>query len=258
MDQLAAESLVAAIGMDRILRPGPLKVGAGDRQNAAELSARIARLVRGVVFDSQPAGHVPPPPLDWQEVRERLELDPTPAQLAENLAALDGDDEALPVADAIGRAWAYLRARAPLRVRDGATGPRPAEPADADLLAYRRTYAAVSDPLTVYRDLRAHTITRGQVDALRTVYPAIYAESRAAVAAALADYAARAPRSELAGRKSQALGILLGAPTTRPTLAQALQEALRADEGKDQGPKQGGPLEIADAGQTATQRVEAR
>lgn len=257
MDPLAAESLVAAIGMDRVLRPGALKVGSGDRQNAADVVPRLTRLVRGAIADRSPAAHSPPPALDWESVREQLETEPTPDQLAENLSALDGDEEALPVADVIGRAWAYLRSRAPIRSRETATGPRPVVPADADLLAFRRTYAAVSDPLSVLRDLRAHTLTRAQVDVLRTVYPSLYDATRSAVAAALADVAARAPRSELEARKSRVLGILLGVPTTRPSLSQALQAALAPEQGEDQGPKQGGPLELADRGETPTQRAEA-
>lgn len=93
---------------------------------------------------------------------------------------------------------------------------RPFRPADAEVAKFARYVAAVENPAGVLEDMAAGAVIREVLEALRTVYPAVYADVRQRLAQRLASHG-----SALDYRQRLSLGLRLNfpaAPSLRPRL----------------------------------------
>lgn len=147
--------------------------------------------------------------------------------------------------------------------------PRASQDEKARFMRYAR---AVNDPVTVVEDLRAGKITREGVEAVRVVYPQLYAQIQQAAVSRLADL-----KRPISYAQRVQLSILLGVPgdpSLQPKALSALQSTYAnggqsggmssppasgqmAPAGGAPGPQLRQTLKLAQATQTATQALEA-
>ena len=85
--------------------------------------------------------------------------------------------------------------------------PREYEPSSIELAKFERYVAAVENPMSVIEDLESGTITREGVEALRTVYPNMYARIQSQVMEQIQQH------PNMAYAKKIQLGILLDVPS---------------------------------------------
>lgn len=131
--------------------------------------------------------------------------------------------------------------------------PRP--PSPAAIAKFGRYAQAVEDPLSVVDDMRRGRITREGVDALRTVYPAIYEQAKTAVLSAMHD-----KKKPLSWEEETQLGILLGvstSPLQDPAAVRAMQAAYATPPPAPAASNGGSlkPLNLAGPAQTASQKL---
>jgi hypothetical protein len=125
---------------------------------------------------------------------------------------------------------------------------------DAEIAQFSRYMEAVDDPTMVFTAAQKGTLTRDHVEAVKAVYPAIYAEMQTKIMESLA-----VSRSPLPFRKRIQLGILLDIPTDKtlsPEFMQAIQGTYKAtgpQDAESPPPTLSRPLTVAGSLQTATQ-----
>lgn len=130
---------------------------------------------------------------------------------------------------------------------------------DTEISRFMRYAAAIDDPLVVLREAKSGTLTRDQVDAVKTVYPKLYEEMRVEVMRSVVETKKALPYD----RRIQ-LGILLDIPTDKslsPDFQRAIQATYASDEQAGAGsppPTLSRPIEIAGAYQTGTQQAVER
>lgn len=103
----------------------------------------------------------------------------------------------------------------------------PAQPPPAEMAKFLRTFDAVSDPTTVLKSLEKGDITPEQVDALRVVYPEMYAQVQRTITAAVAEQGDK----KLPYGKVLALSQLFNTPldpSLQPAFVAAQQAAIAA------------------------------
>lgn len=206
---------------------------------------------------------------------ELAEAAADPQALAQRLAKNVG-----PLADVAPRTSAQLTARAvaaakflherapkppasfdtatPLRRRDSW------RPSSGDLQKWERYVAAVEDPMSVLDDLEAGRLAPESVDALRAIYPQLYAEIVQTVAKQFDQLGA-----DPSYAKRLQLSLLLGAPfdeTMRPAFVATMQQsyAMEVQAPEQQAgavkPTAAGmsKLTVADKAKTSSERVLSR
>lgn len=172
----------------------------------------------------------------------------------------------------------YLTSKLPPRLPPDPLDPKakPLAPSQEQKEAFLRAYKAVDDPLSVVDDLRDGKLHPDSIDALKTVYPPLYAQVQSAAVKAAAD----GKFQDLTPQKRAALGIMLNIPIPEltPEYIMARQQAYVVGlsvgpaaspgmDGKPQsgpGPKPTGgnrrsrPMEMASAKPTlAVDRMES-
>jgi hypothetical protein len=105
---------------------------------------------------------------------------------------------------------ALLRDKMPVRAPADPLDPkrRAPPPSYAEQARWLRYYDAVTDPLGVVDDLRSGRMSIEGVEVLKTVYPALFARTRDAVAGAMAD----GKLGKLTSQQRVGLGVLLDLP----------------------------------------------
>lgn len=159
----------------------------------------------------------------------------------------------------VARGRAYLAAtqpqgrRLPGQIFSPRTEP---QPSPEQMRAWLRRVEAVDNPLSVLDSLREGTISREQVDALRSVYPQLYARIREEALRQIGDAA-----SPLSYQDRIRLGVLLDAPTDpslEPSTLAVLQGTFRtAGEAPGQPPTQPAPR-VSQQLATGTERIAQR
>jgi len=125
---------------------------------------------------------------------------------------------------------------------------------DAERAKFMRAFEAIEDPTIVLRAAKSGTLTRDHVEAVKAVYPELYAKIRQQVAESLVS-----SKSELPYSRRIQLGILLGIPTDRtlaPDFMQAIQGSFPSagEPGAESPPPTlSRPIQVASALETATQ-----
>ena len=125
---------------------------------------------------------------------------------------------------------------------------------DAEASSMRRYMEAADDPTMVYEAARKGTLTREHVEAVKAIYPKLYAEMQVAVMESLAS-----SRQKLSYARRIQLGILLDIPTDKtlsPDFQKAVQGTYQASGPQDAEsppPTLSRPIDVATGLQTATQ-----
>lgn len=269
-DMLAADLLDRAAGV------------LGVRAVAARTEAAVARGIGNVVgkaANDNAAGIAPPrvtpkrppgtPREQYAKISEQLrQVATNPERTVENVSRSVGNmhDLSPRMSDALVatvlRGTDYLRSKLP----KGHTDPYALQPqlqkervADADVSRFMRQYDIVNSPLTVFDEVRKGTLTREHVEALKVVYPDLYAELRSQVVERLVE-----TKTELPYRQRIQLGILLDIPSDK-SLSPAFQKAIQAtypngaEAGAESPPQQDAPrLKLSDPTMTATEAAASR
>ena len=254
---IPGESLLAAVGLTKFLEPGAVRITGAIQARAdkwADGSLMRREIKRFLAGDE--GEEIEPAAFDYKETLERLVRPISADDIAESVTGISDADTALDFIVCASRACDYLSTLAPRRTRNGIMGPRPVDPDDLAIAAFRRTYTAVNDPSSVLANLRAGTLSSAEVKALISCYPEIYETIRMAVFDVLADMgAAKGPTWEPPTKVIRGLETLLA---TR-TLDKKLQDALQAHfQGEDQTAEKpaGKPLNAgADSLVTPTQKI---
>lgn len=129
---------------------------------------------------------------------------------------------------------------------------------DAEISKFMRTAQAVDDPLIVLQEAKNGTLTRDHVEAVKAVYPNLYAEMQTTVMRYVVD-----SKQELPYDKRIQLGILLDIPTDKslsPDFLRAVQATYSDAEkaGTESPSSQSVAPQIAGSVQTATQGAVER
>lgn len=129
---------------------------------------------------------------------------------------------------------------------------------DAEISQFMRYAQAVDDPLIVLREAKTGTLTRDHVDAVKNVYPNLYAEMQTTVMRYVVD-----SKQELPYDRRVQLGILLDIPTDKslsPAFMRAIQATYSDAEkaGAESPPSTSVAPQIAGSVQTATQGAVER
>jgi hypothetical protein len=251
------EALLAAIGVDALLSPEPLRVTAETRREAGKLGATIRKDLRRFLTAAEFDRDRPLPAFKYREALELLTEQLDASHIAEKLGALKDEAEKMALDVAAGAALAYLRQLLPRRARQTSTGPQTVDPNMADLSAFRRAHAVVNRPLLVLEDLNEGALASDQMDAIAAVYPSIYDVIRQEVFLALADIKAKRPRFELSTKKDKQLQVLLQTRTWNAELARDMQKAFAEVEAAAQSGGGGAPSGPSPM-DTPTRRIEAR
>lgn len=254
----------------------------GVRTVAARTEAAVSRGISEVIgkaANDNAVGIAPPrvtvkrpsgtPREQYDKISSQLrQVTTNPARLVENVSRGVGNmhDVSPRLTDALVattmRGMDYLATKLP----KGHADPYALQPqfqkervADADVSRFMRSYDAVNTPLSVFDEARKGTLTRDHVEALKVVYPDLYANLRSQVLERLVS-----SRSELPYAKRIQLGILLDIPadkTLSPEFIQAIQGTYTASEqaGADAPSPAAAPkLNIAQPTMTATESAATR
>jgi hypothetical protein len=175
--------------------------------------------------------------------------------------------ETMHAVGAATRGAMYLQEKLPVGLTDPKSfTPRTSRPTPSadEIQTFARIYEAVNKPLAVARDFANGTVTRDQVDALKTVYPAIYSWMQTETMKRLSDMDARGV--EVPYEKRQIFDMLFdldgaGERTLEPDFAAKYGPAIGAKLGpsKDDtstGPApRPGPTKLGTRYQTGTDRL---
>lgn len=160
------------------------------------------------------------------------------------------------VTDTLAAKYAYMKATMPALHRYGLKGV--GEPAPSEVAKWARIVKALEDPLSVVDDLGNLNLTREAVEAVQTVYPALYEEIRNNLMESVGEL-----REELPYTARLQLSLLFRVPveaTAAPEVVAGLQQILNAPPKQpvQMQPRQGTPGPIPTAEPTTAQRLTER
>jgi hypothetical protein len=127
-------------------------------------------------------------------------------------------------------------------------------PSDAEVSRFERHLAAVSNPLSIYDNLKQGTVTKEAVEALQAVYPELYTDIQKRLLEGLGGV-----KEQLPYAKRLALSQLFNVPMVtamKPDMLALLQSSFAQKQQAGGPPPPGGPpVDIAKGAATNTQRI---
>lgn len=170
---LIGEALLGTTGILRALEPGPVRVTRSQLAQADRLPAEVRERLDAFLEaeDFRKVGE--PRTLNYERMLELLTEPITEARLRENVDGWAEQVLADEYADALGRAWAYLQGKIPIKRREHLTGDENVRPSDLELARFRRVFEVVEDPLSVLERVAEGALLPDEVTVLQEVYPAI-------------------------------------------------------------------------------------
>lgn len=263
MDEaLIGDLLLAVVGLDRVLGDEPVKITQAMREGAQRLPAKMIRELRRFLLADSFDRFVPPAPINYKRVLDRLLAPPDDAARIEQLAQLADPLEQMQLNVAANRALVVLRPLVPVLARQTITGPRHETPSDVAVARLRRALAIVADPAAVLAAMNAGTLLREEAGLLEAVFPKLYDALKGALPGLLTQIVSERPRFELVSRRDRLLRVLLGGPTMDPALAKRLHEpfdqAAKGGGGGGPSPRPGPSApDVAKQTETQVQRVSS-
>jgi hypothetical protein len=171
-------------------------------------------------------------PKKYQDIRSQLIEQKNDPTLIATQVMSTGIPEHFPevgrsLIDTAQRGNNFLVGRLPPELtRPSLTGPKPVPPNADQLREFAKYVRAVDDPLSILEDLKDGDVDPKTVEAIRTVYPKLYAEVEAEVRLAIAADADRIPY-----QKKISLGIMFG-EAVDPTLTPEYMKTMRIVSGE--------------------------
>ena len=163
---LAVEALLATTGIMREEPPGPR-----DGMAARALPGQWRTEVKAFFDQERPRRFKLYPRPAHEATLDRLTTGVDPQAMAGRLADPDVVTEYLAV---LNNAREYVRARWPALKMQTFTGPRLLEPGFTAMAEAWAILAVVDDPSRLLVEMRSATLLGAQVDAVKTVYPALF------------------------------------------------------------------------------------
>jgi len=265
---LTGELLLATTGILVALEPGPVKVTKKQLIAASKLPDRARRRLGEWLEADKPKAGGAPPALDYERLLELLPPPVTEDRLRENVAGWPDQALANEYAAALGRAWGYLQAEFPIKVREHLTGPENVRPSELTLARFRRVLELVEDPLRVIDRLEEGALLAAEVTTLADAYPALLEMLREQSTDALIEETARRRAGDkewhIPRRKELMLRRLLELP--KGSIDQRTGSAIRKlyDKNREDAqqpaerPMPNGKPPGSDAEMTRNQRVDSK
>jgi hypothetical protein len=183
-EPLEVESVLAAIGVDKILRAEPTFLR---RQfiEARELPAKMREAFDGFFESAKFEPSEALPPFDYADVLA-LVSSPQDSDQTSALADVMPDPEmAMELGIEANRVRTWANQTIPRNPRQTLTGQKMDTPGPEDLAVFRTRWQAACDPMVVVRDMLEGCLDADQVSTVALLYPELYAAMRQACTDAL-------------------------------------------------------------------------
>jgi len=260
------QAITQMAALERVL--GKVSVFSSAERATSRVTSEITKSVKGFFSSIPHASELGAQAVTQANVAHYMDsvanLNANPAAQAEKFAQSMGDlpktapELTQELAATNTRGLAFLASKLPPN-RSGDGSLQPLAEKSALTAEQKRKWAlyanTVNDPRSALKDLKSGRFTPEQAEAMRVVYPQLYAVVQKAAMEQLA-----ATKQKLPLSKSAALGTILGVPGAAALTPQRLQ----ANQAVYQQPKQGRAPRaarvpsVAKAFQTSSQRLESR
>lgn len=175
LDPLHAETMVAALGLARILKGNPSFTMEAQEQSITFPKRAKALLLKAIARTAPEGEDTEEPPFDYDEAKKLLDADDTELEKRHDaLYAALPDDIQDDVQGAATRAINYLQSVIPrqLTKTSARLGVSPPEPFALDRFA--RQWKVAMDPMWALREMASGSLDMVMVAALEAAYPEIY------------------------------------------------------------------------------------
>ncbi len=260
---VAAQALLAAVGVRRLLELSPKSLTEADARRAVALPGKIATNLRhflsGDGFDAQEAFEKST--FDFQTVAEDLGRAEDVTRAHQLIANFDdaelGESMLVLGFSAIQR----LKLVLPARAQEDVLAGEPMEPSTTERYQFQRAWDVASDPLVVFRNMRTGLLTPDEVEAFALTYPDIYGRSKDILVELIIEKKTTKPKWTLPFHKRMVIEIFAQRSTMSDGFLAQLQRAAQAQTAKVED-KGGGSLEAlrsdVNQGLTPTMRIAQR
>lgn len=252
---LAAELLLAQLGVDGILSREPIRVRPVqvDRSDvlARKLTSRARAFATATTFGKY---EYSPPTWKYRDVLRAVNDPVTESHFA--------DAEGLPDSlridfqEAATQVLRHLKATIPVQTTTRAFGVDVLDPSDSAWATYCRTLRLANDPSSVLDLMEAGTLLPSEAQDLRAMYPSTFDLIAQEILATVVEVTARKPEWRMDWRRELICARYASIPGVDPALAARLQETFKRQQDEGPAPSGARASKLAQGSQTQTQRQE--
>jgi hypothetical protein len=254
---LEVESVLAAIGVDNILRAKPTFLR---RQfvEARELPTKMREAFDRFFVTSKFDSSEKLPPFDYDAVLALVSAPQSPEQTDALATVMPDADMAMELGLETGRVLAWANQTIPRNVRQSFMGQVTDRPDPESLAMFRTRWQVACDPMVVVRDALEGCLDADQVSTLALLYPTLYQEMRQAESDARAAAAMKNGKDwEPLPAKQHQIETLLQQVQFDPSLANAVQQTYAAQAQPKPPPRPRGKQSSDTSGLTPGQKAAA-
>ena len=250
---IAAESIVAVLGIEHALRPKPQSPSAAALTRAAKLERVAAKRVRDLLDLGKPQRQMGPPELpDYREMHQRLGDGIDGDVLAETLVGVPLELQAECV-----RVWtggvAYLDRIFPRRTEPRLTGVKLHDPSAGEWAEWGWAWRIANAPLIALDLMGEGMLITAEVNHLLALYPALYGAICGSIGDGLADRAAGNDDWQPPWWLRKQLCTFLQVSPVSPTLIADIEAAVKQSQAQTQ--QRASKLQVTNTGSTPAQRL---
>lgn len=242
-DPLTVESLIVALGLERILDGKPPELDEARQRKALALRKEIRTLVTAFLSKAEREPVDDLPDFDYDEVSMLLRRAGSEKQIAALFAAMPDRDHQLgrAIAGAAAPIVELLRQVLPRQVRKTVAGIVVSPGTATDEAKFARTWSVALDPLICLRDMREGCLSEDMVKAWQLFYPAMLRYAKSSVFAGIEMLSAKRPAwvESMTDDRTAQLLTLMQRPDERPDLTADFQALY--GQAKGEGPPSARP-----------------
>jgi hypothetical protein len=222
MNPLDLESLLAAIGVDKVLEAKPTLHKYQVLEAAKAPQTMRAQILKFLATDDfEPSAD--PPDFDYDELKAQLSQGVTTEQQAALAQAVGDPEMAQELGTEASRIVNWANTVLPRETRDSIRGPIDETPPAAALGDFARIWLVAVHPMAALDELAEGELSDDQVAALAISWPALYGEMRQAVSDSIATMNGRRKTWEPSSAKAAQLDTLMQRDSFDAALAGAMQ-----------------------------------
>jgi len=236
-DPIATEAIIAAIGLDPLIRHTLRTVTQAQMERAQGIAAEIDRKLYRFINREEREAVAELPPFDFDEVTAALDAEVLPGHKEKLMEAFGAMDEGLAVSVKVDGLREHLKLMIPRRVHEALSGPEHVPPALSELYRFRRLWNIARDPLSILDDLNEYALSRDQVQAVADLYPTIFGLFWPAVQAALVRKKTASPSWQISRQKELLLRIFAQQEDEKSLVLGRVMQELYAQEAAAAQPK---------------------
>lgn len=256
-----AEALIVTTGLEPFLRHTSRDLR-GAIVRAETLPDTLETRLYRFMGREEPEDAPEPPAVDYDEVVKLLDNPPADGQIGKTMAAFgDHHSLALDVGTQVTRMVTYLRQQIPRRKQVGIAGPEDFPPPKSEQLRFLLCWRTAVDPMSLFDDMDAWSMSRGQRDCFGQLFPTTTAHLWPTIERMMARKRTQVDGWQPGRRQEVQLRILGKQEDALQPLAQALQPVFQAEQqaqAAQQQAAQPGPKEASQADEaTAVERLDA-